>query len=350
MTNYDKSKYSNVVTSDTILVGIPSINSATSSIVCNKKGLKNLSNQISRLNKNFNKVEEMTNTPYSNFKILEFYSYGSTELVYIQDQRGIKIGVDQSFFQDILNELTIVNGTIINDCVWGTLNSKSILIPVNSEIYKICKENLERKTSRISLKEIEFGDLCLMEDGTELIYLGYWAEYEKSSWSNSTKCRKLSSKKKHIFKRTDEYSKYLMTVSSPIVTKILKKNVIDTKGKSQLEWINDEGDDAYVPKVSKEYKPYQRPVDSYNFDDNLYYSDDIVVFDNNSLITLKINRRNNMWSRDCYIVYNNHNYDDLNSLINNNENIKAAPWFIKIIDPETNKEIEINITNKKQKE
>lgn len=347
MTNYNKDIYANVITSDTILVGIPKINSESSAIVCNKKGLKNLSNQISRLKRNFVKVEEMANTPYSNFKILEFYNYKSTELVYIQDQRGIKIGIDLSFFQDILNELTIINGTIMNDCVWGTLNSRILLIPVDSEIYKICTENLERKISRISLKDIEFGDLCLMEDGSELIYFGYWAEYESSSWSNPLGCRKLSSKKKHIFKRTDQFSNHFKSINSPIVTKILKKNQIDTKGKSQLEYINEVGPEVYVPKVSKEYVPYLQPEDSYNFNTNtLYYVSHISVYENNSLINLKINKASNSWNPDYYIFYNNKRYNDINLLISSNDNLKAAIWYVKILDPQTKKEIELNITNK----
>lgn len=351
MALYNKTKYQNVVISDSIIVGIPKTNSGTSSLVCNTKGLKNLSSQITRLKKNFDKVEEMTNTPYSNFRILEFYIYGnSTRIVYIQDQRGIKIGIDLDFFEDILNELTIVDGTIMNDCVWGTLNSKIILVPVNSEIYKICKENLERKTTRISLKDLEFGDRCIMEDGEELLYIGYYGEYENSSWSDPFALRKLSSSKKHYFKKPSNKTVY--SISSPIVSYIKSKNNIDTSGKSILEWVNTLQDRCtkLVPKISKEYTPYLKGVDNYIKDDYDYcfrYNLKINLIDNNSSELITVNTiSSSHYGNDYTVKYNNNMYNSLSELLNDNKNLKLAVWFLKILDPETNKELEINITNR----
>ena len=190
---YNSYNYQNIIISDTILVGIGE-NGKTSEIAPIQEGLKAAKSLQSRIKKNFKMTSELSNLPYSNFEIIGYSCYKSTNGVYIQDQRGIKIFVDMEYFFSILKEFTIVNGVIVNDCVWACYNSRNILVPVNSEIYKTCKENTNRKLKRVSTRDIKFGDLCLMEDGTTCTYIGYYACHEKNSYKIGYKPKQLDRK------------------------------------------------------------------------------------------------------------------------------------------------------------
>lgn len=332
-------KYDNVIISDNILVGIGQ-NGNSSSFAPIQSGLKNASSLQARISKKYKQTVEMTNKPYSNFEILGYYTYKSSEYVYIQDQRGIKIEVDLSYFFDIINELTIIDSRIVNDCVWACHNSKNILVPVDSKLYKMCKENTERKTNRTSIKDIKFGDKCSMEDGRTLVYLGYFGYY-------SSKFKKISTTKKHIFLRKGSIS----IENQPIVSQVLKHDTIDKNGMTILEYVNSISSSfAFVPTIKKSVS-YDYKEGDYITSDEFRLNSSLVfnMIKDSILYTFKIESTLSLSVRTYFlkcvelgIKIEVKNTDDIVDFFTSNE-FKKAERFTKVIDPETNKEIEINI-------
>lgn len=332
-------KYDNVIISDNILVGIGR-GAEVSSFAPIQQGLKNASSLQARIRKKYKQTVEMTNTPYSNFEILGYYTYKSSEYVYIQDQRGIKIQVALSYFFDIINELTIINGRIANDCVWACHNSNNILVPVDSKLYKMCKENTERKTSRTSIKDIKFGDKCSMEDGRILVYLGYFGYY-------SSTYKEISTTKKHIFLRKGS----IEIENQPTVSQVLKHDTIDKNGMTILEYANSISPFyAFVPTIKKNISYDYREGDYINSDEFKLNSSRVFIMIKDSILyTFKIESTLSLSVRTYFLKCTElnirievKNTNDIVDFFTSNE-FKKAERITKVIDPETNKEIEINI-------
>lgn len=346
---YNSSNYQNIIISDTILVGI-GLNGRSSEIAPIQEGLKSAKSLQARIKKNFKMTSELSNHPYSNFEIIGYSCYKSTNGVYIQDQRGIKIFVDMEYFFSVLKEFTIVNGVIVNDCVWACYNSRNILVPVNSEIYKTCKENTNRKLKRVSTRDIKFGDLCLMEDGATCTYIGYYVCWE-NSFSSIGKMPKQMSSKKHFF-----YKDKLFYISSPVVSEILKENTIDTNGKTKIEYINSLISNYKVsPKVVPKEKILAKGSNELFKFQCTYFNSNILLYKDNSLHNGSIDRRTIYQpSTNSYIyefilkingeLHKSSSLEELEGIIDN-IGYKKPIYYIKDIDPETNKEVEINISN-----
>ena len=83
----------------------------------------------------------------------------SNKLFRVTDPRGFTIEIPTDNLATLLHHTTVVKGVIQEECVWGKDGNNHILLPVNSEPYRLSREQqnvLDNKL--ISVKDIKVGD------------------------------------------------------------------------------------------------------------------------------------------------------------------------------------------------
>ena len=101
------------------------------------------------------------NTPTKNIYVGCSVSRWSTsnKLFRVTDPRGFTIEIPTDNLATLLHHTTVVKGVIQEECVWGKDGNNHILLPVNSEPYRLSREQqnvLDNKL--ISVKDIKVGD------------------------------------------------------------------------------------------------------------------------------------------------------------------------------------------------
>lgn len=98
--------------------------------------------------------------------------YGKSAVIRIEDPRGFEVEINAVNMMMLTDENTIQNGEILAECVWGRDNGEMLLLPVNSEPYKIAAENTRRSNTKTSIRAVSIGDRVVTSTGIEGIYLG----------------------------------------------------------------------------------------------------------------------------------------------------------------------------------
>lgn len=116
------------------------------------------------------------NTPTKNIYVGSSVSRWSTsnKLFRVTDPRGFTIEIPTDNLATLLHHTTVVKGYVQEECVWGKDGNNHILLPVNSEPYRLSKEKqavLDNKL--IPVKDLNAGDwVKLFEDDKEYYFLG----------------------------------------------------------------------------------------------------------------------------------------------------------------------------------
>lgn len=101
------------------------------------------------------------NTPTKNIYVGCSVSRWSTsnKLFRVTDPRGFTIEIPTDNLATLLHHTTVVKGVVQEECVWGKDGISHILLPIDSEPYRISREQqnvLDNKL--ISVKDIKVGD------------------------------------------------------------------------------------------------------------------------------------------------------------------------------------------------
>ncbi|QGH73801.1 hypothetical protein [Vibrio phage vB_VhaM_VH-8] len=83
----------------------------------------------------------------------------SNKLFRVTDPRGFTIEIPTDNLATLLHHTTVIKGVIQEECVWGKEGNNHILLPVNSEPYKLSIEQQNILDNElVSVKDIKAGD------------------------------------------------------------------------------------------------------------------------------------------------------------------------------------------------
>lgn len=98
----------------------------------------------------------------------------SNKLFRVTDPRGFTIEIPTDNLATLLHHTTVIKGVVQDECVWGKDGISHILLPINSEPYRLSREQqnvLDNKL--ISVKDIKVGDwVKFFGDDTEYYFFG----------------------------------------------------------------------------------------------------------------------------------------------------------------------------------
>lgn len=97
----------------------------------------------------------------------------------IIDPRGFIVIINSQNMFDILSVTGITEGLIQEKCVWARNDSETNmrLIPISSEDYINAVENTDLINNRISMDQVNIGDVVLLQNGMEGVYRGTLSLY-----------------------------------------------------------------------------------------------------------------------------------------------------------------------------
>ena len=128
------------------------------------------------LNPNLESGTIIDNTPTKNIYVGCSVSRWSTsnKLFRVTDPRGFTIEIPTDKLATLLHHTTVVKGVVQEECVWGKEGNNHILLPVNSEPYRLSREQQNVLDNElISIKDIKVGDWVKFFGGdTEYYFFG----------------------------------------------------------------------------------------------------------------------------------------------------------------------------------
>lgn len=193
------------------------------------------------------------NIPTKNIYVGSSVSRWSTsnKLFRVTDPRGFTVEIPTDNLATLLHHTTVVKGYVQDECVWGKDGNNHILLPVNSEPYRLSKEKqavLDNKL--ISVKDLNVGDwVKLFEDDKEYYFLGrvkitwkligyerqsYWGGHYKRNQEikEITDYYEIEDKQyTNIFLRFSEWNGeqyiYASTPTNPKIVEVIRNEVVD---------------------------------------------------------------------------------------------------------------------------
>lgn len=116
------------------------------------------------------------NTPTKNIYVGCSVSRWSTsnKLFRVTDPRGFTIEIPTDNLATLLHHTTVIKGVVQDECVWGKDGNNHILLPINSEPYRLSREQQNVLDNElISVKDIKVGDWVKFFGGdTEYYFFG----------------------------------------------------------------------------------------------------------------------------------------------------------------------------------
>lgn len=189
------------------------------------------------------------NTPTKNIYVGCSVSRWSTsnKLFRVTDPRGFTIEIPTDNLATLLHHTTVIKGVVQEECVWGKEGNNHILLPVNSEPYKLSKEQQNILDNQlIPLSDLKVGDWVKFFGGdTEYYFFGRvkitwnvkgyrpkycynWSSREQREDEYSESYNIEDKKYTNIFLRksgkTDWYSK---TPTKPKIVEVLRNESLD---------------------------------------------------------------------------------------------------------------------------
>lgn len=152
------------------------------------------------------------NEPMKGFEILHTVSrYRTSNKVWrIKDPRGFELEISSWNLSQMLGHVTIEKGVIQNECVWCR-NSKgdNWLIPTDCDEYQEAKEYTEVRNTRISLRDVNRGDIVTLHDGRDVKYLGgFYYPIDGSYYTSEEWVSDMQVNRRYYFLVRDEDDEY----------------------------------------------------------------------------------------------------------------------------------------------
>lgn len=83
----------------------------------------------------------------------------SNKLFRVTDPRGFTVEIPTDNLATLLHHTTVIKGVVQEECVWGKDGNNHILLPVNSEPYKLSREQQDTLVNKlIPVKDLKVGD------------------------------------------------------------------------------------------------------------------------------------------------------------------------------------------------
>ncbi len=126
--------------------------------------------------------------------------YWSTNTkVRIYDTRDFEFEIDVSNMMYILMHSDVSKRDILEECVFAWAGKNLILLPINSDEYRVSVENTKKMNTKFSLKDLNSGHVYSTKNSGDAIYLGHydWSE-ERYEYVNYKRVM-VNVGKKHIF-------------------------------------------------------------------------------------------------------------------------------------------------------
>lgn len=226
------------------------------------------------------------NELFEGYKIAEevrrTYWGGGNVVWRMVDPRGWEFEISSSNLARILDCATISNGVIQGKCIIGRDKAQNVLLPENSEPYQQAVVNTSRADKKVSIKDVTPGDIVVLKDGRQGMYLGVYsvahATYKiedalGSSYYNRTQyvTRNFADvKKRHLFMEKvtkelkDKLSLYDVSEGSYTYTAIAdpRISVILNKAKMPLD-VKKTAEDVTKMLQGKEKNRYDNLTDAY---------------------------------------------------------------------------------------
>lgn len=183
----------------------------------------------------------------------------SNKLFRVTDPRGFTIEIPTDNLATLLHHTTVIKGVIQEECVWGKEGNNHILLPINSEPYKLSREQQDTLDNKlIPISDLKVGDWVNFFGGDiEYYFLGRvkitwnvrghrpryyynWNSREQKEDEYSDWYEIQDNKYVNLFMREVKYSdkvhRYLETPAKPRITKVLRNEVVDVDLKD-VGWV-----------------------------------------------------------------------------------------------------------------
>lgn len=174
--------------------------------------------------------EILDNVPLSGYefsKEVRRHGWNGGNVVWrVKDPRGFELEISSSNLARIIDCSVIKEGRIEEPCIWGRAGAANVLLPISSDIYKSANKRTEQTNNKISLKDINLGDVVqLLDDENEYAYYGKFFLLQNNYDANYSNVEiGKSYLERYVFIRTDSDVKHIIKLfSSPKVVKIVDK-------------------------------------------------------------------------------------------------------------------------------
>ena len=209
-------------------------------------------NKSNALDPNLESGTVVDNIPTKNIYVGCSVSRWSTsnKLFRVTDPRGFTIEIPTDNLATLLHHTTVVKGVVQEECVWGKDGNNHILLPVNSEPYRLSREQQNVLDNElISVKDIKVGDWVKFFGGdTEYYFFGRvkltwnirgrrsryhynWSSREQKDEEYTDWYEIEDNKYVNLFLRFHKYNDdgifYAETPTNPKIVEVLRNNVID---------------------------------------------------------------------------------------------------------------------------
>ncbi|CUR44242.1 hypothetical protein VCM_00023 [Pseudomonas phage VCM] len=117
------------------------------------------------------------NVPMKGFKVGSDATRWTTEnkVFRLHDPRGFTVEIPTGNLSTLIQTCTIINGEIMDECVWGR-EGCHILLPINAPEYKEVVKEIEKVDEALKLKDLKPGDWVKMHqhgsEGGEVQFVG----------------------------------------------------------------------------------------------------------------------------------------------------------------------------------
>lgn len=195
----------------------------------------------------------INNIPTKNIYVGSSVSRWSTsnKLFRVTDPRGFTVEIPTDNLATLLHHTTVVKGYVQEECVWGKDGSNHILLPINSEPYRLSKEKQSVLDNElIPVKDLKVGDwVRFFEASVDYYFLGrvkitwkligyerpkYWGSHYKRNQEikEVTDYYEIEDKQyTNIFLRFSELSGeeyiYAETPTNPKIVEIIRNEIVD---------------------------------------------------------------------------------------------------------------------------
>lgn len=90
----------------------------------------------------------------------------------VNDPRGFAAIISAHNFYQLLNTCTVVNGVVVEPCVWARSNGNNVLLNTQSDVYSLSLQATQVSNSRETWRAVKPGYRITLNNGFQGVYLG----------------------------------------------------------------------------------------------------------------------------------------------------------------------------------
>ena len=200
--------------------------------------------------------ETIKNVPLTGFKIAEEIRRWSTSNVVwrINDPRGFQLEISSGNMAYLMSESVIDHGEIKSELQWVRNGAQNFLLPTDSEEYQKYIKITKAIKNKVTIKDIEVGDIFTDINGSTGMFLGGYHIVQHGSWDGKV----VDTKRRYYMKveATETEDEHLISKSAFKNISLVKKG----KPEDNKDWSaylneSDEVDNYYGYKYFSKKKP-----------------------------------------------------------------------------------------------